>query len=307
MKKLLLTGIALGALVTADFSMAADVPVYLKAPPVAPWSWTGFYLGGNVGYSWGRASTDFTETSTTTSVVTATTRGGGGLPGNGLTTTTVAAAAGSASSDMNGWLGGGQAGYNWQTDQWVFGLEGDIQATGQTDDPTFCGIPGCPVGSAIGTSTTKLPWFGTLRGRAGHTWDPGLTKNSLFLYVTGGLAVGEIDSTYTGGVVGGPIGAVSTSATRAGWVVGGGAEGRLGQSNWTLKLEYLFMDFGSVSGDVAGAGAPVITPFGINNADQIHFITTTTVIAGAASTHVTDQVVRVGLNYRMGGGGGTGR
>jgi len=300
MKKLLLMSVALGALGAADFSMAADMPVYLKAPPVAPWSWAGFYIGGNVGYSWGRASTDFSETSSSTSVITAITTGvPRPLPGNGATITTGATAAGSAAANMNGWLGGAQAGYNWQSDQWVFGLEGDIQATSESDDPTFCGVPGCPAGSAIGTSTTKLPWFATLRGRAGHTWDPGLTQSPLFLYLTGGLAVGEIDSTYTGGLVGGPIGAVSTNATRAGWVVGGGGEGRLGQSNWTLKLEYLYMDFGSVSGGVSGAGAPVITPFGVNNSDQIHFLTTTTTIIGAASTHVTDQVLRLGLNYKF--------
>jgi outer membrane immunogenic protein len=173
MKKLLFTGVALGVLMAADFSMAADMPVYLKAPPVAPWSWTGFYLGGNVGYSWGRASTDFTETSTITSVVTATTTGVPlPLAGNGATNTVVAAASGNASSNMNGWLGGGQAGYNWQIDQWVFGLEGDIQATGQTDDPTFAASPAARSGprserappscrgsarSAVGPGTDWIP------------------------------------------------------------------------------------------------------------------------------------------------------
>jgi opacity protein-like surface antigen len=111
----------------------------------------------------------------------------------------------------------------------------------------------------------------------------------VFLYLTGGLAVGEVDASYTGGIVGGPMGAVNVSSTKAGWTVGAGGERRLGQSNWTLKLEYLYMDFGSVSGAVAGTGAPVKTLFGINDSDLIHFLTTTTTIAGIASTHVTDQ------------------
>ena len=106
----------------------------------------------------------------------------------------------------------------------------------------------------------------------------------MFLYLTGGLAVGEVDASYTGGVVGGPVGAINVNSTREGWTVGAGGEGRLGQSNWTLKLEYLYMDFGSVSGAVAGTGAPVKTFFGINNTDLIHFLTTTTTIAGIAST-----------------------
>jgi outer membrane immunogenic protein len=299
MKKLVVAGFALGAFIAP--AIAADMPVkapIYKAPPPV-WSWTGFYLGGNVGYSWGRASTDFTETSAVTTVVTATTRAGAPLAGNGTTTVTGATAGGNAASDMDGWLGGAQAGYNWQLDQWVFGLEADIQATGEKDDPTFCGTPGCPVGSAIGTSTTKLPWFGTFRGRVGRSTDTNSMWGPVLFYLTGGLAVGEIDGSYTGGLVGGPIGTVSTSTTRAGWAVGGGGEGRLGRSNWTLKLEYLYMDFGSVSGSVAGVGAPVVTFFGLNNADLINFLTTTTAIAGAASTHVTDQVVRLGLNYKF--------
>jgi outer membrane immunogenic protein len=298
MKNLILASVAVGGLAMTSFAQAADLPIYTKAPPiVAPWSWAGFYIGGNAGYSWGRASTDFDEAGSSTSVVTATTSGGAPIAGNGLTATVATAAIGNATSNMNGWLGGAQAGYNWQVQRWVFGFEGDIQATSQKDDPTFCGTPGCPLGSLIGTSTTKLPWFGTFRGRVGFTQDFGLTP--VLFYVTGGLAYGEIDSTYTGGLVGGPMGTVNINSTRAGWTVGAGSEARVAQSNWTVKLEYLYMDFGNVGGAVAGSSGPVRTPFGINNSDQIHFITTTTTIAGSANTHVTDQIVRVGLNYKF--------
>jgi outer membrane immunogenic protein len=266
--------------------------------PAPVWTWTGFYVGGNVGYSWGRAWTDFSEYSSATSVVTATTTAGVPLAGNGLVTTATSTALGNAAANMNGWLGGAQAGYNWQIQQWVLGLEADIQATGEKDDPLFCSVPGCPAGSAFGTSTSKLPWFGTVRGRAGYSWNYA-PNQPILLYATGGLAYGEVDASYTGGLVGGPFGAVNVNSTRAGWTVGGGGEGRLGATNWTLKLEYLYMDFGRVSGSVAGAGAPFVTFFGINNADLIHFLTTNTSILGTASTHVTDQLVRVGVNYKF--------
>jgi outer membrane immunogenic protein len=194
-------------------------------------------------------------------------------------------------------LGGLQAGYNWQIQQWVLGLEADIQATGEKDDPIFCSAIGCPAGSLIGTSTTKLPWFGTVRGRVGYSWNYAPNRPILF-FLTGGLAYGEVDASYTGGLVGGPLGAVSVSSTRAGWTAGAGGEGRLGETNWTLKVEYLYMDFGNVSGIVASTGTAV-NFFGINNSDLIHFLTTTTSIGGTATTHVTDQVLRIGFNYKF--------
>jgi outer membrane immunogenic protein len=119
------------------------------------------------------------------------------------------------------------------------------------------------------------------------------------LYATGGLAYGEVDETYTEGVVGGPSSTLSFHSTRAGWTVGAGGDGRIGQTNWTMKLEYLYMDLGSDSGALGATAAPVKTLFGLNNSDFIHFITTTTSFAGTASTQVTDNIVRVGLNYKF--------
>ena len=297
--KLRLLGIALVSLASAGAAAAADLPLKAPPPPVPVWSWTGFYVGGNVGYSWGRATTDFGESATSTSVITATTSGGGPLPGNGATSITSAFGTGSASSSLDGWLAGVQAGYNWQVQEWVLGLEADIQATGEQDDPLFCASPGCPAGTLFGTSSTKLPWFATVRGRVGHTFDLFNRPNSLLLYATGGLAIAEIDASFAGGLVGGPLGFISSKTTNAGWTVGAGGEGRIGDSNWTLKLEYLYMDLGDVSGAFGVTGAPVTLPFGINNSDQIHRVTTTTAIASAASTHVTDQILRIGLNYKF--------
>ena len=93
MKKFAVVVASLSSLAWAAVpSLAADIP--LKAPPlvVAVWNWTGFYVGGNLGYSFGNATTSWTV---------------GGLP------------LGSTSAAMDGVLGGAQAGYNWQSGSWV--------------------------------------------------------------------------------------------------------------------------------------------------------------------------------------------
>jgi outer membrane immunogenic protein len=267
MKRLMFTGGALVALALGSAN-AADLtprPMLTKAPIMVPvHSWTGFYIGLNGGYSFGHASTDFTIT---------------GVP------------AGSSSADMNGWLGGGQIGYNWQTGSMVLGLEADIQATGQkgTFDfgtPTVCPPPGVavlPCSTGSGSVEQKLSWFGTLRGRIGIT-----PASTWLLYVTGGLAYGEVDTNATftntvaflgGPVVGSTITSASTNTTRAGWVVGAGAEWAI-SGPWSAKLEYLYMDLGTVNTSFAGPGV-----FTLVN----------------TSSHITDNIVRVGVNYRIGG------
>src|SRR5436305_9061199 len=102
------------AMVAVPAASAADMaPRYTKAPPamVEVWNWTGFYIGGNAGYSWGRSNTDvsFFNTATGAPIV---------LPPGSIT---------SRSFDMNGGIAGGQAGYNWQTGNYVLGVEADIQ------------------------------------------------------------------------------------------------------------------------------------------------------------------------------------
>jgi outer membrane immunogenic protein len=264
----------------ATSALAADLPVrtYTKAPVyVDPgYNWTGFYVGLNGGYSWGNAS-------------------------NTIVTTVPLA---SASQHMDGWVFGGQAGYNWQFDRsWVFGLEGDIDATGQDGTRLFgpsttvvTVVP--PVGAlALPTRTTtttatgsleeKLSWLATFRGRIGV-----LPSDRVLLYVTGGLAVGEVKATAgatttttTALSFGTPPGPTSVSAlaasssTQAGWTIGAGVEGAIG-GNWTAKLEYLYVDLGTVNNTFAGTApfAPITT-----------------------SAHVTDNILRAGVNYRFGG------
>jgi outer membrane immunogenic protein len=291
MKKAVLTTAAF-VLFAGTSALAANLPV--KAPLVPPpiFTWTGFYVGGNVGYSWGAASTDLTEIVNTT----ATTTNRNGLVASATTTLT---SVGGDRARLDGVLGGVQAGYNKQINRWVLGLEGDVQWTGERGGANICFVVAgtapipCPgtTGTRFGTANYRLPWFGTFRGRAGVMFD------RVLLYATGGLAVGEVKADYVDGFVGGttvnPLATGSANTTRVGWVVGAGAEAAIG-GNWSIKAEYLHMDFGSVDRSIAAAGVPltvVIGPF------------TTTLsqnLTGAFHTHVTDDVFRVGVNYRFG-------
>jgi outer membrane immunogenic protein len=238
----------------ATSAFAADLAprMYTKAPApiVAVYDWTGFYLGGNIGYSWGRSS----DTSTITN-------GAGAV---------IATSAGT--SNLDGVVGGGQIGYNWQVQSWVWGLEADIQGTGEKGSRGFAFAPGgfnalvlAPVPVAL---TQKIDWFGTVRGRAGILVSP-----TVLLYATGGLAYGAVNTSEVIGVLPG----FSSTTTNVGWTVGAGVEGVI-SGNWTAKLEYLYVDLGTVSGAFTSGG-----------------------FTSAYSSHITDNVLRVGVNYKFGG------
>ena len=274
----------------AAADLAVRAPVYKAPPPiVSVYNWTGFYIGGNVGYSWGRANTDLLGSARVQVFRTAGPDSvfDSGPIGAGLSNT----------SSVDGWIGGFQAGYNWQQGSWLFGIEADIQASGERGDqflsfviPAF--VPGGGAAGATPATTVtigaehKLTWFGTLRGRLGV-----LPSERVLLYVTGGLAYGELESNYLvtlGGV--GSV-AVGSKTTKAGYVVGAGVEGAL-WDNWTAKAEYLYMDLGTF--DVAGASATT----NLLNTPSVGFNTVTTFNA-SASTRFTDHIFRVGLNYHF--------
>ena|SRR5579871_893298 len=256
---------------------AADMPAVpiLKTPMRSlAYDWTGFYIGVNGGGSAGRSSTDVVFTPTPPSLV-----GPGPF------------ALGSVSHYMVGALGGIQAGYNWQTNAAVAGLEADIQATGQKGGAQLpfvlpvslnnCNAP-ClpqpptPTMGAVGFAQ-QLRWFGTARVRLGFT-----PADRWLVYTTGGLAYGEINTDATVTVAAHAETAPSFSRTKAGWVVGGGIEAALG-SGWTGKVEYLHLDLGSVSGNFT---ATKVFPF---------------IGTFLATSRVTDEIMRVGVNYRFGG------
>jgi hypothetical protein len=156
-------GIATIALVVATGASAADLApkMYAKAPIIPPvlYDWNGFYIGGNAGYSWGRAKTDGNLTGTQ-SVSVFRTAGPSLLPGFPVVTT-LATLPLTGRANVNGFIGGGQAGYNWQRGTWLFGLEADIQGSDERDSADVCIVAGCAIGTGILTANYKLDWFGT--------------------------------------------------------------------------------------------------------------------------------------------------
>jgi outer membrane immunogenic protein len=278
MKRTLIAGAAFASLLIATSASAADLPVYTKAPAVAVvYDWTGYYIGTNVGYSWGRGSTDGNVTGTQTVVATRAATVTTVLPTLPLT----------GRADVNGFIGGGQLGYNWQRGTWLFGLESDIQFSNERGSSDVCTVAGCPAGSAAFNRDYKLDWFGTVRGRVGF-----LPAERILLYATGGLAYGG----FSGSSTTLPLDIGTWSSTNVGWTVGAGAEAALG-SNWSVKFEYLYMDLGHVGGSSANnTTTTVVGPIGGITT------TTTTNLAYVFNTKFTDNIVRVGLNYKFGGG-----
>ena len=261
MKKQLLLSVAFGALMAVTPAMAADLPVkapVYKAPVEAVYNWTGWYAGGNIGYGWGNGDANYTDP---------------GFAIVGLPTSI------SGSDKLEGIIGGGQIGYNWQVNNnWVFGLEADFQGSGQKASNSFSGSFSDFEGGTISQNQeTKILWFGTVRGRVGMLVNP-----TLLLYGTGGLAYGKInvsgsvtDTSCT------PTCAWSygNSTTKVGWTLGAGIEGAIPNTrDWTWKLEYLYIDFGSVN------GSGFDTDFG-----SVY----------SWSAKVTDNILRVGVNYRF--------
>jgi outer membrane immunogenic protein len=270
MKRILIATAAFASLLAATSAYAADLPLKAPAPVVAVYDWTGFYIGTNLGYSWGRGSTDGSSSGTQSVQI-------GTTP---PTVTPLTAGLLSGRADVNGFIGGGQLGYNWQRGTWLFGLEGDIQFSNERGSGDVCTTAGCPAGSLLFTRDYKLDWFGTARGRVGF-----LPAERILLYATGGLAYGGFSgSSWTL-----PLDVGTWSSTKAGWTVGAGVEAALG-SNWSVKFEYLYMDLGNVG----GSSATNTTITGTR-------IVTTTTVAYLFNTKFTDSIARVGLNYKFGG------
>jgi outer membrane immunogenic protein len=261
MKKLLLAGAMLTTCAAVQSAGAADLA--LKAPPPAPVvdQWTGWYVGLNLGGSWGRSRTSYSDPDP-------------------------AFVPFSTSQNMDGVLGGAQIGYNWQVNRnWLLGVEADFQGTGQRGSATFPPITEIFAGAAVttvtttGTLTQKMPWFGTVRGRIGV-----LPSDTWLLYVTGGLAYAEIRSTAAISAIAMSPGGTATAALsssvnndRAGWTGGFGAEWMFAHQ-WSAKVEYLYMDYGHINDGFAGVGTLAV--LGI-------------------SSHVTDNVLRAGVNLHF--------
>jgi outer membrane immunogenic protein len=219
MRKVL--GLVGATLLLAGPALAADLsrPPAYKAPALVPvFSWTGWYIGGNIGYGWGE-STDPAISST----------GVNFGPGT------------FSSLKPKGVIGGGQIGYNWQINpSWVLGLEADFQGA----DITASGITPVVSGAGVPGTTSlseKLDFFGTGRVRLGYA------AGNWLLYGSGGVAYGNVKSTVDFDV---PSAAFflsgSHSETRVGWAGGGGVNYAM-TPNWILGVDYLHYDLGHTS------------------------------------------------------------
>lgn len=212
-------------------SMKDEPPILV---PRYVFSWTGFYLGGHFGYSWGDSSFSSVD----------------GDPFDGEADGFVV--------QPDGWIGGFQVGYNWQIDNFLFGLEGDLGVIDAEDEQH----------TSNAFVKTEYGNYGTITARLGFI------QNRWLFYAKGGLALADIE-TRAGAVAGAfPVLGDLTDMddTRAGYAVGGGAEYAF-HPNWSMKFEYLYMDFGEDgSGNIDGDT--------FHNDNNIH-------------------TVKVGINYRF--------
>ncbi|MBX9759954.1 MAG: porin family protein [Beijerinckiaceae bacterium] len=220
-------------LIAAASAQAADLPrrTYAAPPSVAAYvppvfSWTGFYVGMNAGYGWGS------------------------LGGAGNTTF----------GKPSGFVFGGTAGYNYQINQFVLGVEGDINWT-NVDSTGRTLVGALPARTVF--NTADVSWMGTLRARAGYSVDRAL------LYVTAGYAGASLDQKYNDATL--AIGG-SDSSWRNGWAAGAGIEYAFTR-NISAKTEYLYTSFSSQN---LFNGTPYV-----------------------AQSELSMSLVRAGVNYRF--------
>ena len=221
--------------------MPRKAPFYKAADP--GFNWTGWYGGGFAGYGWGRVSNTELSNAPNAQYI--------GLGD-------------SWGGDTGGFVGGATLGFNYQVSNWVWGIEGDFG---------YLGIDGTnPRASFLGTTPvidTRDSWFGTARARLG------LAADRTLFFVTGGAAFADL-KTRVRSISGVPL-MTDTVGTTAGWTVGGGIEHAF-DNRWSVKLEYLYLDFGS---------------------DQVRDSTTQAFVQ-PRSVETKDHIVRFGLNYRFG-------
>ncbi|GLS24130.1 porin [Labrys miyagiensis] len=200
MKKLVL---ATSFVVAASIAHGADLAPQTAEPaaPVAlPFNWSGPYLGLHAGYAWGREDDDQSRL----------------FP----------ASSSSSSSDrfnLQGFVGGAHAGYNYQINQFVLGAEADLDATGMKGSSHFS----YEGGAVTGVLRLKSDVQGSARLRAGYAID------NVLLYATGGLAVADGKLS---------VGGVSDKNTHLGWTIGTGAEYAFTPS-WIGRAELRYSDF----------------------------------------------------------------
>jgi outer membrane immunogenic protein len=260
-KKLALAAVAVSALFTTTAYAADMAPRYTKAPPppvVAVYNWTGFYIGAHVGGGWNQS-----DTSTIF------------LPDS----VAFPASPFSVGHDHSGVMAGGQIGYNFQSNNIVFGIEADASwvdwSSGYVVGPLLDNV-GVVIPGSFQAAATDFEFFGTVRGRLGFA------ANNWLLYATGGLAYADIRHSVTTAFppAGGTFIGSSGDDFRAGWTVGAGVEWGFAP-NWSLKAEYLYYDLGNITVTQLD---PAFPGFGVSTEFEN-----------------TGHIARVGVNYRFGG------
>lgn len=241
---------------------AADMRMPVKAPPpVAPiFTWTGFYIGVNGGGAFGAGHNAIVnETFAGAPFVSGTWPGSGNF----------------GKLEPSGGFGGGQIGYNWQFQNWVFGIETDIQGASIKDTAGATLQYTSPLTTITSNVSQKIDWFGTVRGRLGIAFD------RVLVYGTGGFAYGQTTTDLTMSDSLGFVAANSNKNTRTGWVAGAGIEWAFAP-NWSLKGEYQYIDLGKntvVAQERLGGAA---TAFAVSTTTRSDFHTG-----------------RIGVNYRF--------
>jgi outer membrane immunogenic protein len=267
MNRFFFAGMALGAVVAAAGSaQAADLPFKAAPQAVAPapaYDWSGIYIGAHVGGGW--ATNDLSDPSI------------GFLGLVGLTGIPVV-----QTTDSSGILGGVQAGWNYQIGRFVLGTELDFSWADVNGTSTSTFAPGIAgPGTSISRSlTADTNWIGTSTVRLGYAHDRWM------FYSKAGVAYDhtKYTSNWVGNGAGGAaIFAGTGSKTQVGWTVGFGAEWAF-WNNWSAKLEYDFMDFGSktipINGVIGPGTANIPASFGVVNEQTI-------------------SEVKFGLNYKF--------
>lgn len=196
-----------GSAFAADLPNVKGPPIFTPPPPV--FTWTGLYVGGQVGYEWG--------TSDPNAVFVAT-----GAPVFGAVIPFY---------NDEGVVGGAHVGYNYQINQFVLGLEGDVEGSSYSGSGTGYFPPG-----KVFTDTTRIPIDGSIRGRVGIVWD------RVLVYGTGGVAFASIRNTLTPANIATAFDAADTG--RVGWTAGGGVEYAI-DPNWSVRIEYRYTDYGT--------------------------------------------------------------
>jgi outer membrane immunogenic protein len=259
-----------GSAFAADLPSRAPPPVYV--PPAPIFTWTGFYIGGQVGYGWGQNNVSF-----------------GDNFGD----------YGTFNYNTSGVIGGAHVGYNLQLSQFVIGLEGDVDGTSLSKSYSgslpfgtslvgnaFGGIASPLIGNVNANVNHNIE--GSIRGRVGYAWD------RVLIYATGGVAFGGFNGNVSGNFPGGiylnyPVvtafgpfgGSTSASTTRVGWTVGGGLEYAV-TNNWSIRAEYRYTDFGHSTIYATSFYSPVL------GASGAYF-----------NRNFTENRVQVGFSYKF--------